>query len=97
MVKAIYKDGAVRCEKCGVEIWDDVDCDCGIDGADHEGIMAAYGEKLKAELEKFEKSDFSVRGYELKETTAKASGNGAVAYVSKEWIGCRVAVIRLDN
>lgn len=97
MVKAVYKDGAVRCEKCGVEVWEGVDCDCGIAGEDHEGIIAAYGEKLKSELETFERSDFSVRGYELKETTAKASGNGAVAYVPKEWKGRRVAVIRLDK
>lgn len=43
--KAVFKDDAVRCEKCGVEIWDGVDCDCGIDGVDHEGLEVAYKQK----------------------------------------------------
>ena len=97
MVNAINKDGAVRCEKCEVEIWEGVDCDCGISGEDHEGIIPAYGEKLKTELEKFEKSEFSVMGYDLNETTVKVSENGAVAYVPVGWTGCRVAVIRLNK
>jgi hypothetical protein len=45
--KAVFKDEAVRCERCGVEIWQDVDCACGIDGADHEGLAEAYEEKTK--------------------------------------------------
>lgn len=49
-IKAIYKDGAVRCERCGVEIWDDVDCDCGVDGSDHEGIAEAYEKKNKSDF-----------------------------------------------
>ena len=44
-LKAVYRDDAVRCEKCGVEIWEDVDCDCGVDGADHEGLAEAYERK----------------------------------------------------
>ena len=47
--KAIFKDGVVRCERCGTEIWEDVDCDCGIDGANHEGINEAY-EQEKQEV-----------------------------------------------
>lgn len=49
--KAIFKDDAVRCERCGVEIWSDVDCDCGLDGDEHEGIEEAYEQKKQAELE----------------------------------------------
>lgn len=49
-IKAIYKDGAVRCERCGAEIWDDVDCDCGVDGSDHEGIAEAYEKKNKSDF-----------------------------------------------
>lgn len=48
MVKAIFRDDAVRCERCGVEIWEGVSCDCGIDGADHEGLVEAYDEKADA-------------------------------------------------
>jgi hypothetical protein len=44
-LRAIFKDDAIRCEKCGVEIWEGVDCDCGIDGADHEGLTEAYKQK----------------------------------------------------
>jgi hypothetical protein len=50
-LKAVFKDDTVRCEKCGVEIWDDVDCDCGVDGADHEGIAEAYEQKKKVDVE----------------------------------------------
>lgn len=50
-IRAVYKDGAVRCEKCGDEIWEGVDCSCGIDGADHEGLQEAYIEKAKHEEE----------------------------------------------
>jgi len=49
-LKAIYKDDAVRCEKCGVEIWEGVDCDCGVDGAEHEGLEEAYEVKRECEL-----------------------------------------------
>jgi len=45
--KAVFKDDAVRCEKCGVEIWEGVDCGCGVDGADHEGLKEAYEEKFR--------------------------------------------------
>ena len=28
--KAVFMDGCVRCDKCGVEIWEDCEpCDCG--------------------------------------------------------------------
>ena len=46
-MKAVFKDDAVRCEKCGTEIWEDVDCKCGVDGADHEGLADAYEEKAR--------------------------------------------------
>lgn len=46
-LRAVYRDDIVRCEKCGVEIWEDVDCDCGADGADHLGLAEAYEEKKK--------------------------------------------------
>ncbi|MCL2643424.1 MAG: hypothetical protein FWD52_07965 [Candidatus Bathyarchaeota archaeon] len=49
VLKAVFKDGTVRCEKCEVEIWDGADCDCGVDGADHEEIKEAYAEKTKIE------------------------------------------------
>ena len=45
--KAVFKDDAVRCEKCGVEIWEGVDCGCGVDGADHDGLAEAYKEKTE--------------------------------------------------
>jgi len=45
--RAVYKDGAVRCEECGAEIWEGVDCDCGIDGADHPGFEEAYEAKAE--------------------------------------------------
>lgn len=51
MTKAIYLDGAVRCEKCDTEIWEGVDCNCGSDGADHEGLYEAYIQKTKASKE----------------------------------------------
>jgi hypothetical protein len=43
--QAVYKDDTVRCSVCGVEIWEDIECDCGIDGADHEGLSEAYEKK----------------------------------------------------
>jgi len=46
--RAVFKDDTVRCSVCGVEIWEDVDCDCGVDGADHEGLVEAYTEKRNA-------------------------------------------------
>ena len=46
--KAIFKDDAVRCELCGTEIYEDVNCDCGIDGSDHEKLKEAYEEKAAA-------------------------------------------------
>ena len=56
-LKAIFKDDSVRCEKCGTEIWEDVDCDCGVDGSDHEGLKGAYEEKAKAEIEVWSAED----------------------------------------
>lgn len=58
-LKAIFKGDAVRCEKCGVEIWEGVDCDCGVDGADHEGVTEAYEQKKEAECKAwtYEKED----------------------------------------
>lgn len=47
--RAIFKDGVVRCERCGVEIWEDAECDCGVDGSDHEGLDEAYANKREAE------------------------------------------------
>ena len=47
-IKAVFKNDAVRCGKCDVEIWEDVDCACGVDGVDHEGLKEAYEEKAKA-------------------------------------------------
>ena len=52
--KAVFKDGAVRCKKCGVEIWEDTSCDCGIDGAEHEGLKEAYEEKAKIDIKDYE-------------------------------------------
>lgn len=48
--KAVFKDEAVRCEKCGVEIWEGVVCDCGVDGGDHEGLVEAYEQKNKTDV-----------------------------------------------
>ncbi len=42
------------------------------------------------------KKSFSFIGIEVVETVPKASGNGAVAYVPKKWIGHNVAIVRLD-
>ena len=49
-VKAVYNKemDAVVCEKCGVEIWEGVDCDCGVDGALHLGLNEAYKQKAEA-------------------------------------------------
>lgn len=47
--EAIYKDKAVRCKICNVEIWEDVNCKCGIDGSDHKNLAEAYEEKAVAE------------------------------------------------
>jgi hypothetical protein len=46
---AVYKDDAVRCNKCETEIWEGVECDCGVDGEDHAGLTEAYEQKAKAE------------------------------------------------
>ncbi|MCJ7559192.1 hypothetical protein MUO79_01060 [Candidatus Bathyarchaeota archaeon] len=54
-LKAVFKDDAVRCEKCDVEIWEGVDCDCGVDGVDHDGLTEAYEEKKKIDAETFRK------------------------------------------
>jgi hypothetical protein len=49
-MKAVYNAEmeAVICSKCGVEIWEGVDCDCGVDGVDHEGLIEAYEQKFSA-------------------------------------------------
>jgi len=54
-VKAIYDEklDAVICKKCKVEIWEGVDCDCGVDGALHSGLDEAYKQKgVKERIEK---------------------------------------------
>jgi len=66
-LKAVYKDDAVRCEKCGVEIWDGVDCGCGLDGALHEGIEEAYREKAKKHWEDYDEEEEKQHRKELKE------------------------------
>ena len=53
--KAVFKDDAVRCEKCGVEIWEGVDCGCGVDGAGHDGLAEAYKEKTEVKYNAEEK------------------------------------------
>jgi hypothetical protein len=50
-LKAVFITDTVRCEACGVEIWEGVDCDCGVDGADHEGLKEAYEQKAKFQEE----------------------------------------------
>jgi hypothetical protein len=43
------------------------------------------------------KKQFQFFGLEIIERIPKASGNGAVAYVPKEWIGSRLAIVRLNR
>lgn len=47
-MKAIYKDDAVRCPICGVEVWDGVECDCGHEFTIEE-MAEAYAERASAE------------------------------------------------
>ncbi len=51
----MFKDDAVRCEICGVEIWEGSECACGIDGEYHEGLQEAYEEKARAVEEEHER------------------------------------------
>ena len=50
-LRAVFEGDAVRCGVCGVEIWEGVDCDCGVDGVDHVGLVEAYVEKRGAVVE----------------------------------------------
>ncbi len=43
------------------------------------------------------KKSFRFVGIEAIDGIPKASGNGAVVYVPKKWIGCNVAIVRLDE
>lgn len=40
--------------------------------------------------------DFSFKGYEMLEKTVKPHATSAHVGVPKDWIGCRVAIVRLD-
>ena len=44
-----------------------------------------------------EKKLFSFSGVEIIDASPKASGNGAVIYVPRKWIGSDVAVVRLNT
>ena len=82
------------CDNCG--------CEVGIgDMPDPNQVKErdAYGDIiiLCTDCQNKTKKQFSFFGLELIETTAKASGNGAVGYVPKAWTGSRVAIVRLDR
>lgn len=59
----------------------------------------AYGDIriLCTDCQNKRKKRFEFFGLELIETTAKASGNGAVGYVPKAWTGSRLGIVRLDR
>jgi hypothetical protein len=69
-VYAIFENDAVRCQKCGVEIWEGVDCDCGVDGADHEGLTEAY-EKKRTQIQKESEKQSEVDKTEFRRLNAK--------------------------
>ena len=43
------------------------------------------------------KTSFALEGYEQIKKTVRASGNSGRIYLPVSWIGCRVAIIRLDE
>lgn len=59
--------------------------------------VAQYLRGLRDELPAPGPHTFSVQGHEIVEKTARASGTTARVLVPVSWVGCRVAVIRLEE
>jgi ferredoxin len=57
---AIVKDGAVRCSVCHVEIYEGVECGCGLSDDDFQNIEEAYNELHRIEAQKQE--DIEIKG-----------------------------------
>jgi putative transposon-encoded protein len=57
-----------------------------------EGLLWGWGGKWTGETHKF-----TLHGYEVLEKTVKPHATSAHVGLPKNWIGCRVAVIRLDE
>lgn len=65
-----------------------------------------FGENVKRVLRNTRKSleeaqsgvpqSFEIKGFEILEKTAKAQGTSGRVYVPPDWIGHRVAIVRLD-
>lgn len=82
------------CDNCGCDV------DLG-DMPDPNQIKErdAYGDIriLCIDCQNKSKKVFQFFGLEVIERMTKASGNGAVAYVPKEWMGSKLAIVRLDR
>jgi len=83
-----------KCESCGSDVGladMPIPPDKEVQNDANEIMILCEGCRLKR------KKSFRFIGIEAIEAIPRASGNGAVTYVPKKWIGCHVVVVRLDE
>ena len=83
-----------KCEFCGGEVWMadmPIPPDKEARNDSNEIMILCEACRLKR------KKSFRFIGVEAIESNPRVSGNGAVVYVPRKWMGCHVVVVRLDE